>query len=615
MGTQQRAMGHSPGLLWVVLTTVLISFGSPANILAQSSNSNIRLKVASPKASGLSAASSEGLPERGEFQFRYSYNGESIDADIILFKNGSEVARASGLSPVTNKLLADFSVKKGDVIVISTSFRGSGNSATLGPSNIFGHPAGLWYSYGSGSFYSIDQEGNIIEVFGNWNFSLTLRPPWNGITVEAQPSQLSPGGASNISLQPIESPDEPVIIPDQTYINLQTNVVGDLLGGLGLPDFSLRYTQGFANAPWGLLKGADKVFEVLPDSLLPVQFDSLQVPIVAYSPYDTGVNGSTDIEVTKEGEELNLNLDIAGKTEAWPTLTSGTASGGDANTTPNPNERNKIKKIIIKVTKDGNPVSGKSIRTLAQLELPSGGHQHTNQPTKMDLGKFKDFSNEKESFGLINSVTDEKGEVILEYTTSQISGEFKISSILTGSSGVNDSEKVLVSVEPDLLNFASLGTERWNLTGNTGTTSYSKCDGTQINHAQNHYASQKLYGNLYNALIDFYEWSGMPRSEGGYGEFIKVGLNDMSLPKGGLFDICSDWGGGNKKEGHYYHRIGASVDVDTRGRTITDNELVYLLNEELPDGTTIQEKLKFFVNNHGGEKYPEATIHYGFGGN
>jgi len=91
-------------------------------------------------------------------------------------------------------------------------------------------------------------------VFGNWNFSLTLTPPWNGITVEAQPSQLLPGGTSNISLQPFESPAEPVIIPDQTYINFQTNVVGDLLGGLGLPNFGLRYTQGVANAPLGIVE-------------------------------------------------------------------------------------------------------------------------------------------------------------------------------------------------------------------------------------------------------------------------------------------------------------------------------------------------------------------------
>jgi hypothetical protein len=234
------------------------------------------------------------------------------------------------------------------------------------------------------------------------------------------------------------------------------------------------------------LKSTDKVFEVLPDSLLPVQFGSLQVPVITYSPYHTGINGTTQIEVTKESKEFNLNLDIAGETEVWPTLTYGTAEGGDANAT-------------------------------------------------------------------------EKGEVMLEYTTSKISGEFTISSILTGSSGVSDSETILVSVEPDFLNFASLGTERWNLTGNTGTTSYSKCDGTQINHAQNHYASQKLYGNLYNALIDFYEWSGMPRSEGGYGEFIKVGLNDMSLPKGGLFDICSDWGGGNKKKGIIIIELGQAL--------------------------------------------------------
>lgn len=383
MRMQKQAMGYCSGVLRILFTLILFSLGSPANSWAQSNGSDIQLKVASPEANGLSVASSEGLPERGRFQFRYSYSGESIDADIILYKNGSEVARKSGLSAVSNELLGDFSVQKGDVIVISTTFRGSGNSATLGPSNIFGHPAGLWYSYGSGSFYSIDQEGNITEVYGNWNFSLTLAPPWNGITVVAEPKSISPGDSSAITLHPYETPSDPVIIPDHTYINLQTNFLGDLVGGLGLPKYGLRYMQGFANAPWGLLKGTDKVFEVLPDSLLSVQFDSLQVPVIAYSPYDTGVKGSTNIEVTKEKDEgLELKLVFDSGRKVWPTLPA--SYGG------NPNDNNILKGISVQVLKEGKPVKNQKVKISASMILPSGGHEHTNQP--VNLGIIRDMN-------------------------------------------------------------------------------------------------------------------------------------------------------------------------------------------------------------------------------
>lgn len=610
MRTHRQSVEHKLRIVIAVIIAVAVYLIIPIELSAQTKN-GLLMKMSGSDSSQVSVAAANGVTERGRFEFVYSYSGEPISPDINISVNGSQVVELGSLAPVTNDTLLSRDLTQGDNINMYASF-GIAEATVFLHTGLEGYSSGFWAGWGSITFYKFDPvDGSIIKVHGTMDYVYYHTPPWNGIEVGADPQELMAGEASEITLQPYETPGKPVILPDITYINLQTSLLGDLIGGLSLPEFGYRYTKGFNNAPWGSLKDTDILYEVDPSI---ETSDALGIPIVAYSPYDLSKSGSAIVEVGKEGD-LNLILNIKGENEAWPTLTYGTAEGGNANTTPNPNERNKIKKIVVKVTKDGKPASGKNITTLAKLELPSGGHQHTNQPAKLDLGKFKDVSNNKESFGLINSVTDENGEVLLEYTTSQISGEFSISSFLTGSNGVSDSEKVLVSVEPDLINFASLGTDRWNLTGNSGTTSYKKCNGTQINHANNHYASQKLFGNLYNALIDFYEWSGMPRSKGGYGEFIKVGLNDMSLSKGGLFDICSDWGGGNEKKGHYYHRIGASVDVDTRGKAITNNELIYLMNEELPDGTTIQEKLKFFVNNHGGEKYPEATIHYGFGGN
>ncbi|HKK45602.1 MAG TPA: hypothetical protein VJ964_08775, partial [Balneolaceae bacterium] len=53
---------------------------------------------------------------------------------------------------------------------------------------------------------------------------------------DADPEAISAGEALQITLQPYETPGKPVIIPDQTYVNLQTNLLGDLIGGLGLPE-------------------------------------------------------------------------------------------------------------------------------------------------------------------------------------------------------------------------------------------------------------------------------------------------------------------------------------------------------------------------------------------
>lgn len=538
MRMQKQAMGHCSGVLRILFTLILFSLGSPANSWAQSNGSDIQLKVASPEANGLSVASSEGLPERGRFQFRYSYSGKSIDADIILHKNGSEVARKSGLSAVSNELLGDFSVQKGDVIVISTTFRGSGNSATLGPSNIFGHPAGLWYSYGSGSFYSIDQEGNIIEVFGNWNFSLTLTPPWNGITVKAQPSQLSPGGTSNISLQPYETPSDPVIIPDHTYINLQTNFLGDLVGGLGLPKYGLRYMQGFANAPWGLLKGTDKVFEVLPDSLLSVQFDSLQVPVVAYSPYNIGVNGSTSIVVTKEKTELEISYVNSEEIEIWPTLGGGAFSGR------NKNENNIQKEIIVEVTWDGEPEPNKEVVVLSRFIPKTGGHDHSGQPSGSLRGEIK-FHNVP--------ITDCDGKVQFIYKAPKISGEYElIAQVAENGIIYDDSKSVIVKVpglDPlvDSPYFEKVGAPNNNETTNDPCREPESL--TSV-HYDNHYGTNELNSDIRAISKDYFVVDNQ----------IKLRINDLSLEWGGIFDIDNEW-----TDPHFEHRIGKQADIGMKG--------------------------------------------------
>ncbi len=77
------------------------------------------------------------------------------------------------------------------------------------------------------------------------------------------------------------------------------------------------------------------------------------------------------------------------------------------------------------------------------------------------------------------------------------------------------------------------------------------------------------------------------------GQGSTLGINDMSLPQGGLFDICGTWNpfdicppitGTKPPGGHQLHRTGTSVDIDLTacvdpnlqgscGRTITVNKI------------------------------------------
>ncbi len=79
----------------------------------------------------------------------------------------------------------------------------------------------------------------------------------------------------------------------------------------------------------------------------------------------------------------------------------------------------------------------------------------------------------------------------------------------------------------------------------------------------------------------------------------------MSLESGGLFDICGDWQlttfinsrGKIVRKGHACHRGGNSIDIDAGGLTKAQ----------------IQSLTKT-MNQFGGQRAPEASIHYQFPG-
>jgi len=67
----------------------------------------------------------------------------------------------------------------------------------------------------------------------------------------------------------------------------------------------------------------------------------------------------------------------------------------------------------------------------------------------------------------------------------------------------------------------------------------------------------------------------------------------MCLPYGGRFDVNAKWGG-RYGQGHYYHRVGTSVDLN---RTLTLAQL---------------ERLENYMRQHGLIRHPERPmIHFG----
>ena len=63
-----------------------------------------------------------------------------------------------------------------------------------------------------------------------------------------------------------------------------------------------------------------------------------------------------------------------------------------------------------------------------------------------------------------------------------------------------------------------------------------------------------------------------------------LSVNDMSLPRGGKFDIKGDYKLVGKKSGHKYHRTGTSADInkDDNGDCLLNDQLRRAVDQEMP---------------------------------
>ena len=119
--------------------------------------------------------------------------------------------------------------------------------------------------------------------------------------------------------------------------------------------------------------------------------------------------------------------------------------------------------------------------------------------------------------------------------------------------------KIRVEV-PGLVNLAEIRTNFFRLTGDTpahtdnhwGTADTLRPDGTML---------AGIVTNTQLVALDFLEFSCVTRA------CATLGINDMSVAQGGVFDICGTWHQEDtcrdpRVGGHISHRTGTSVDID-----------------------------------------------------
>lgn len=518
--------------IYSIAIVVLVFFLLPTAIYGQTQSLQFE------PAKRVSASMETTVNERGQFRFVYSYSGQPVGATLTITNNGVIIGQQIGLVPVTDAVLADVPVEQGDVLVFRQEFKDDTDVATLTPLP-FGHPAGFWYSFGSGAFFTVDQSGNVLEFFGSWESTFTLTPPWNALELGADPSSILQGEASTVNLLPIEAPDTPVLIPDETRISVQTDLIGQLLGGLSLPEFGFRYIAGFT-ANYSIIANTTIEYEALPDSSVPsvVVVERVPVQITANSPFNTTINGNTVVEIMEE-EDLTISLDLFGPDTAWPTPRM--ENGVD----------NVIENIVATVTKStGEPAPNQSVEIEAVWVSGSGGHSHPNVPPQDQMGVLSVLLPvplaPEQGRGVIEAETDEEGKIYLNYTTPQFGGNIDLVATLQTTTGQSNSKRVTARV-PGLVELTS--GQNYELIGapdnNSGTNDPCRLP-PGSNHYSNHWGVPALAKAVKSIAAEFD--SLYPGT--------KLRINDVSLENGGLFDYKNNW-----SPPHKSHRTGTNADI------------------------------------------------------
>ena len=218
------------------------------------------------------------------------------------------------------------------------------------------------------------------------------------------------------------------------------------------------------------------------------------------------------------------------------------------------------------------PPEGCTVNLSIEPVANSGGH--SNHSGTRPKGKITDSSG-----NVISSVnlSNAENSAVVKYTSSEVGGEERIIATVTG--GDESEAKIKVRV-PGL---GSMGeSDAWRLTGQT------------TNHPVNHYGTYTTIGNIGNMAADYYQ------------QFdATLGINDMSLPDGGMFDICGTYNPTDTclnapNGGHSSHRKGTGVDIDRTAQS--QNGWIRV------DRIAIREICK----DYGGHLVRESTIHCEF---
>jgi hypothetical protein len=223
-----------------------------------------------------------------------------------------------------------------------------------------------------------------------------------------------------------------------------------------------------------------------------------------------------------------------------------------------PNLPPETTKITSKVTDSGCPnIPLPDVSVVLQtITVPgSGGHLHLGEQAGTGI-----FGNKMSA---ISGVTDSNGVFSTDYSSGIVGVKERVTAVATKNmAGRGEPENVMANTNESMLTIKIpnmvplMPSDRYEL--------YQSPSGEDA-HKENYYGTPGLIAILWSV-------SGLWRDaqlDEGWGEedLITLSINDMSLPNGGVFDVCGSLQPNcPSNQGHVSHELGNDVDLNLINR-------------------------------------------------
>ena len=244
------------------------------------------------------------------------------------------------------------------------------------------------------------------------------------------------------------------------------------------------------------------------------------------------------------GQPTQLHIRIPEPKEIWPTLRDRDSG--------NPDNRN-IKEGIHVLLIESTGIPDHDVEITVQMILPSGGHDHTNQPPLEMRGLLTATGGTTATGnGEVTARTNAQGGIIVTHAAPEFGGRFELIARAQVQGKILEDRDTLTVRVPELMELPESG--YYELVGapdnHSGTNDPCRTTSPQSDHHSNHWGTENLIWAIRGISAKYFLIN----------DNVRLRINDMSLEYGGLFDCNNDW-----EPPHRSHRTGKNADIGFTG--------------------------------------------------